>query len=301
MTNNNNNNNQDYYTRLSLPPVPINTKPKYPKYQESESEKQLRDIITEIDCNDLQNRLKCAMDKIVLSWTEKHDILIDTLDKLERSKNKLEHRLHIQSQSYERTLRESQLYKTRYENLQQQRTSNNSNNNQNNNGYNTNSGRRSVLLSSNTSCISGKSYLSSSSARSSSCSSSMRTYSFSMIDEVIDPVLFDGQLLSDSDNEDHNEFDLCSVLSESCTRPNSPDITPVMSPLSLKSPSVDNEISRSLNVSQVTITKQSTIGQVLTFACGDGFWNTIARGKNNKVEVDTIIRYITLLAIVAIC
>lgn len=115
---------------------------------------------------------------------------------------------------------------------------------------------------------------------------------------MIDPVLLDGQLLLSSDNDDTNndEFDLYSVLSESdsCTLPNSPDVTPLMSPLSLTSPRADKEMppSRKINpnASEVTITKQSTMDQVLTFACGDGFWNTIARGKNNKVEVDTLVR-----------
>lgn len=31
----------------------------------------------------------------------------------------------------------------------------------------------------------------------------------------------------------------------------------------------------------------------LTFACGDGFWDTIARGKNKKDEVDTLIRLVS--------
>jgi hypothetical protein len=285
-------NNEDYYMQLSLPPVPlrpINIKQKYSKYQGSESEKQLRAIISEIDCDDLQDRLKCAMDKIVLDWAERHDVLIDALDELERSRNKLEHRLHIQAQSYEKTLRESQLYKSRYETLWQQRTSSNYVNNNQSSQYNNR--RRSILLSSNISCISSKSCLSTSSTRSSS--SSMQTSSFSMVDEMIDPILFDGRLQFDNDSEycnnNNNEFDLYSVLSESdfCTLSNSPDITPVMSPLSSTSLSMNNEKIEP-STSQVTITKQSTL-PALIFACGDGFWNTIAQGK--KSEVDTLIRY----------
>ncbi|RCI03310.1 hypothetical protein CU098_000301, partial [Rhizopus stolonifer] len=46
------------------------------------------------------------------------------------------------------------------------------------------------------------------------------------------------------------------------------------------------------NDSQATITKAAVpiaSEDVLVFACGDGFWNTIARGKANKPEVITLV------------
>lgn len=281
--------NEDYYQKLSLPPVPPSPMSiKSPtrltfsrKYQENEHEKQLRDMINQVDCDDLQKRLKLAMDKIVTCWTDKHDSLIDALDQLGRSKKKLEHRLSIQSQNYERSLKETQLYRSRLEQIQQQKMI-----------YND---RRRSILSSNASCISSKSFASSSSARSSSsCSSSFRQ-SFSLVDEIIDPILFGSQLLVDSDNDEdininnnnnnNNEFDLYSALSEpdSCTLPISPNITPVPSPLSLKSPSSDSNNSAAL-------LNPETPDAILTFACGDGFWNTIAKGKSDKTGVDSLVR-----------
>jgi hypothetical protein len=273
--------NEEYYQRLSLPPVPPLPSPlsiKSPtrlvfhrKYQETEHEKQLKEIISQVDCDTLQQRLKLAVDKIVTCWTDKHDAMIDALDQLEKARKKTEHRLNVQSQNYERSLRETQLYKSRLEQQQQQKAIYNS--------------RRRSILSSNASCISSKSFVSSSSARSSSsCSSSIRQ-SFSLVDEIIDPVLFDSHLLVDSDNDEdininnNNEFELYSALSDpDPSTPLSPTITPVPSPLSLKSPSNDSNKN-----------PETPPDDILTFACGDGFWNTIARGKADKAGVDALV------------
>lgn len=273
--------NEEYYQRLSLPPVPPLPSPlsiKSPtrlvfhrKYQETEHEKQLKEIISQVDCDTLQQRLKLAVDKIVTCWTDKHGAMIDALDQLEKARKKTEHRLNVQSQNYERSLRETQLYKSRLEQQQQQKAIYNS--------------RRRSILSSNASCISSKSFVSSSSARSSSsCSSSIRQ-SFSLVDEIIDPVLFDSHLLVDSDNDEdininnNNEFELYSALSDpDPSTPLSPTITPVPSPLSLKSPSNDSNKN-----------PETPPDDILTFACGDGFWNTIARGKADKAGVDALV------------
>ncbi|KAG2201777.1 hypothetical protein INT47_002037 [Mucor saturninus] len=246
---------QDYYRKLSLPPVP----PKSviaQKYQQQELEDELCALIDQIDCKSLQERLQTAMDKLVLFWTDKHDRLLDSLETLEQSKKQLEHRLSIQTQHMDKSNREAQTYKARYENYAQQQRA---------------STRRS-------SCKSGKSCVtSSSSARSSSCSSSYVIRS-PLVDESTEPQFYDA--LSD------NEFDLDSVLSDpdSCTLPNSPYMTPLMSPLSIKSSTEDNNesIPSPAPVKEVE-------NPVLKYACGDGFWNTIARGKTNKAEVDTLI------------
>lgn len=283
--------NEEYYQKLSLPPVPPLPSPSsiksptrlvfHRKYQESAHEKQLRDIISQVDCDDLQQKLKLAMDKIVTCWTDKHDAMIDALDQLEKARKKMEHRLSVQSQNYERSLKETQLYKARFEQLQQQKAIYNS--------------RRRSILSSSASCISSKSFVSSSSARSSSsCSSSIRQ-SFSLVDEVIDPILFDSHLLVDSDNDEdininnNNDFELYSALSEpdSSTLPLSPTITPVPSPLSLKSPS--NDSNNSAAIAPAAKHPETPPADILTFACGDGFWNTIARGKADKAGVDALV------------
>lgn len=249
---------QDYYRKLSLPPVP----PKSvlaQKYQQQELEEQLCTLMDEIDCKQLQERLQSAMDKLVLFWTDKHDHLVASLERLEQSKKQLEHRLSIQTQHLDKSNREAQTYKARYENYAQQQQA---------------STRR-------LSCKSGKSFVTtSSSARSSSsCSSSF----MKSIDQNTEPQFYDA--LSD------NEFDLDSVLSDpdSCTLPNSPFMTPLMSPLSTKSSTEDNNESISVVVEEKPFLK---------YACGDGFWNTIAKGKTNKAEVDTLIRYTIFFSLI---
>lgn len=272
--------NEDYYLKLSLPSIPpypnsMNTKPyNLQKYQESETEQHLRDIISHISNRSNREKLKDGFNKVILAWTEKHDALIQAVEDLEKTKKRLQYRLNIQSQYFERSLKETQQYKNLYENCcltMKQHQRSNSNNSSNNR-------RRSLLISSNSSCLSGKSFMSSSSARSSSCASSIRN-SLSYVDEIMDPILFDHQLLVDSDNEDTgNEFDIYSVFSESelCALPISPNMTPpVMSPLSIKSTSHDSS-------------EHSSEG--LVFDGNETFWNTIANSKSNKSEVDTLIR-----------
>lgn len=246
---------QDYYQKLSLPPVPPRSVIAQ-KYKKQELEDQICTLIDEIDCKSLQERLKTAMDKLVLFWGNKHDSLLDSLENLEQSKKQLEHRLSTQTQHMDKSNREAQTYKARYENYSQQQ-------------------RASTKRSS---CKSGNSCVTSSSARSSSCSSSFIRSTF--VDESTEPQFYDA--LSD------NEFDLYSVISDpdSCTQPNSPYMTLLMSPLSIKFPIEDNE-----SVPSPTPVVEEK--PVLKYACGDGFWNTIARGKTNKSEVDSLIRYLT--------
>lgn len=303
----------DYYQQLSLPPIPPFT-PTSPrcrnKFKELKSEREFQVLIDEIDCTDIQEKLKKAMDNIVQSWSDKHDRLINDLNTLENSRKKLETKLTTQTQQYERSVREAQFYKLRYENFMHQV--------QQQQPRKINQRRSSTaLVSSSASCLSGKSF--SSSARSSSCASSIRTSTLSLVDELIDPALFYDQhiMLNDSDDEGNGELDLYSMMSnsESFTLPNSPIITPIMSPLSIKPPSSveDNEITivsndtstssntknnnvKNTNHNSTTLTarqeealKDTTI---LQFACGEGFWNTIALGKLNKAEVETLVRYV---------
>lgn len=222
-------NNEDYYLNLSLPPVPP---------VQSETETTLFALLDQLSPTDERDQLKALLQKIITSYTKKHESLRHALEDVQESKKQLQSRLTAQSQQFNRSLKETEHYKNLYESIKYSR-------------------RRSTLVSSNASCLSGRSYTSSS-ARSSS-SSSMR---YSLVDEVIDPVLFDRHLYIDSDTEDH-QIDLYSVLSESEDVPPPPDI-----------PLEEDEKSEEL----------------LTFACGDGFWNTIANGKLNKPEVDTLIR-----------
>lgn len=309
----------DYYQQLSLPPIPpcTPTSPRcHNRFKGHTTEREFQVIVDQIDCTDIQEKLKKAMDNIVQSWSDRHDKLINDLNTLENSKKKLENKLMSQTQLYERSVREAQFYKLRYENFMQQPP------------RKINQRRSSTaLVSSNASCLSGKSF--SSSARSSSCASSIRTSTLSLVDELVDPALFYDQhvMLNDSDDEGNGELDLYSIMSnsESFTLPNSPIITPIMSPLSMKPPlSVeDNEIAVTLNdASNNTNSSKSNNSNsnsnnsnkseiksaspfstlsarqeealkdttMLQFACGEGFWNTIAHGKLNKAEVETLVR-----------
>lgn len=293
---------QDYYQGLSLPPLPPSTptsptSPMYCRYsfKEQEAEKEFRSIIDEIDCHEIQDKLKNAMDKIISSWTDRHDRLLTDFDILDKSKKKLENKYNLQTQHYEKSMREVQFYKMRYEQFMHQQHKSHTNQRRSNTSA--------MLVSSNASCLSGKSYVTTSSTRSSCSSSSIRN-SMSLVDEMIDPTLFYDHhlLLNDSDDDEDSEINLFAIMSksDSFTLPNSPNMTPILSPLSLKSPiAQDNESMTLLNepspsdvIINTTTTQQNSQTDVLQFACGDGFWNTIALGKLNKAEVDNLIRYI---------
>ncbi|KAG1637594.1 hypothetical protein G6F44_009241 [Rhizopus delemar] len=186
----------EHFGQLSLPPIP-RSKHRYQKYQKTASHKEIYDAITEVECINLQNRLKTAMDKIVLDWTERHDHLVDALDKLESSKHKIEHQYHVQSQRYEKALREVHLYRTRYNNTLQRRFSQTSSN---------------------------ASYYSERGLNNSSVLSEQSSFSSPILftDERIDPALYHQNLLSD---EEH-EFDLSSLLSDPVTTPDTISLSP---------------------------------------------------------------------------
>lgn len=247
-------NNEEYYLNLSLPPTP-KPPPTQQSPDDSGAEQSLFALIDQLGNKDEQEKLKAAAHKLIVSYTEKNQSLRHALEDIQESKKQLQCRLNTQSQQFDRSLRETQHYKSLYEALKASR-------------------RRSTVVSSSASCLSGKSFTSCSTR--SSTSSSMR---YSLIDEVIDPVLIDRQLVIDSDTEDHSTIDLYSVLSESesSTLPVSPTITPAMSPIP------ENNVKNQDSFS-------TPPEQVLTFACGDGFWNTIANGKQNKPEVDMLVR-----------
>lgn len=64
----------------------------------------------------------------------------------------------------------------------------------------------------------------------------------------------------------------------------------------------ENDQQRDTKKQDTTSTKSATTAtktrtMELIYACGDGFWDTIARGKNKKNEVDTLIRYVYIASI----
>ncbi|KAG1453077.1 hypothetical protein G6F56_007661 [Rhizopus delemar] len=258
------------YQCMPLPPVPRTN-----KFQSLASHSEMYLIITEVECSSLQERLKTAMDKIVLDWTERHDSFVDAIDKLECSKHSIEHQNYIQSQRYEKSLKEVQLYRARYNHILHQRMS-----------------QTSTKSYSNFSILSEPSSLMSS----------------PLIEENMSSALF-----FRSDDEDECAFDLSSVISNPTSTISSAPLSP-LSPLSPSSPSsplsplIYSKMDLLLHSAikseceeyehkeferKETENKESE-QEILKFACSDGFWNAIALGKSNKTEIDVLVRYVFL-------
>ncbi|KAI8991459.1 ankyrin repeat-containing domain protein [Mycotypha africana] len=336
----NTNNTEDHYRALSLPAPPTTSKrtftdkgnrpsfTRFRKYEETKHEQQLRNIITEVDCTELQNRLKIAMDKIILSWSERHDALIDALDRLEQSKQSLQYRLSAQSHSYERCLKQCQYFKTRYEALlanQQQRhhfhraSESSLFSNISSSTYSGSISRRSLLMSSNASCLSGKSGYSTSSSSSSgrsSCASSIRTSTISFSDDFVEPLASivdsSSNIIDDSSGDPNqtDDIDIFTVLSETedLNLALSPDSTnSLLSPVALATSNIMNSTTNMNNNesqhdggilhrehSMLSQQQQNLLGddnsrQILKFGCTDGFWIAISNGYGNKKEVANMV------------
>lgn len=75
--------------------------------------------------------------------------------------------------------------------------------------------------------------------------------------------------------------------SSTATRPSSPSNCTPEGNTTDDDPGVS---SCTLVPSSATANSSTTRTQELTFACGEGFWDSIARGKNRKDEVDTLVR-----------
>lgn len=164
---------QEYYKNLSLPPIP-NNEHKFQKYQNTELHVELQNLIAEIECVHLQERIKRIIDRITQDYIEKHNSLIDTLKDLESSNIKLEHQYQTQSLHYQKALKEIELYRSRCNRL--------------------------IRCSSLENSIAANL----SSVRSLGCSSTPT----SPIDDFLDPTSSKENLFSDNDDE----FDISSIL-----------------------------------------------------------------------------------------
>ncbi|KAG1055242.1 hypothetical protein G6F43_002783 [Rhizopus delemar] len=164
---------QEYYKNLSLPPIP-NNEHKFQRYQNTELQVELHNVIAEIECVNLQERIKKITDRVIQDYMEKHNSLIDTLKDLESSNIKLEHQYQTQSLHYQKALKEIDLYRSRCNRL--------------------------IRCSSLECSIPANP----SSARSLGCSSTPT----SPIDDFLDPTPSKENLFSDNDDE----FDISSIL-----------------------------------------------------------------------------------------
>ena len=292
---------EDYYQELSLPPVPSSSKDGreyFPHYKESELESDLRGLIRKVNCVDLQNRLQIAANRLIIDWEDRHNTLIDILNELEQHKAHLEQRLHV---------RENQMF-----HRHQQRSA------QSGQVLHPFQRRRSSITQSSTASL-----LSSSSGRSSSCASSVYT-TFSVAEGLNQPNTSFLSSTSTStstassfsvvDPIEHHELNqdldiYASIISDdlpsytnrhsniSSSSNNSNYASKSVTASQLSQPLVEQNINDAghpdiASSSDTQLYSPPTIEhseQALTFACGDGFWNTIAKGKSNKTEVDTLV------------
>ncbi|KAI8876736.1 ankyrin [Backusella circina FSU 941] len=229
---------QEYYKNLSLPPIPHKHRENIskPRNTQTDYEAEIRTYITLLDNDELQHKLKNTFDKLIMSWSAKHDSLIDTLIGLEQSNKTLKHRLSSQTAQCKKSQKDAAGYKARYEQLMFQRRSSNSSQID----YNR---RKTSLISSNVSCLSGTSYTTATNSSASIRSSSSSYTQLSQLTDMVDYTA--GSSLSSSA--------AASTIFQD-----------------------DQEIS-------------DNDATILKFGCGDGFWNTIAKSKNNKKEVEELI------------
>ncbi|KAI8375473.1 ankyrin repeat-containing domain protein [Blakeslea trispora] len=282
---------EDYYQELSLPPVPHT-----PKDKKNRLELDIQSLIAQVNCTDLQSRLQTSIDKLVTDWTDRYNTLINILNELEQQKAQLEQRLHMH-------LRENQVcHKYQQRSLQGlgqalypfQRRSSSATHSSNASLLSSSSGRSSSCSSSIYTSLSvpeeansemsvhpNLSLLSSASTSSSTASSiiehhelnqDMDTYASILSDDMSSSVNRHSSISSSSNNSlDTDKAVITTALSQVFIQP----IEDTPSPDSPKQ-----------YYSLPTIEYSE---KILTFACGDGFWNTIAKGRSNKAEVDTLV------------
>ncbi|KAI8384317.1 uncharacterized protein BYT42DRAFT_256760 [Radiomyces spectabilis] len=251
------------YQSCALPPLP--------HYKSSVLDAPLIDafqsIVQEIISGDLQQRLQKAMDAILESWSARHDSLIDQLNLQVEVQRTLQSTIETQALRYQKAVRETYFYQTKYEQAANAYARMKRRQNDRRNSYN-----------SYESCVSSLSSYSTMGARS-------RIYS-----------------------EDDDDSDRCTPYPSSLASPtlSLPPISPLLplpsspswldqvTPLRPDSPTLMPNFPAESNEDELpdqgTPPEQEENGS-LQFACGDGFWDTIARGKGEKEEVDRLIRY----------
>ncbi|ORE02154.1 hypothetical protein BCV72DRAFT_57530 [Rhizopus microsporus var. microsporus] len=288
---------EEYYQSFPLPPLPASTQ-RYQKYQKTKIHYDLEQTITEVEVIAIQEKLKTAMDKIVQDWAERHDSLVDALNASERMKRGLVEKYNNQLQRYQRTVKEMHFYKTSYDQLLL---------------------RRHSLLSSSCSYRPGRSL------KKDYCSLPRLTSPFSTslapVNEVVEAALSRDQLkdkeidLMDFDSDLSDIINHSSTISECDGSLQSQDdkhteSSRIKEYSKEKDAMTENNEENSENEKEIASrnnennndnnnnnTNNNNINnntrsldpieetKVLKFACGDGFWNTIANGKANKEEV----------------
>ncbi|CEJ05025.1 hypothetical protein RMCBS344292_18973 [Rhizopus microsporus] len=287
----------EYYQSFPLPPLPTSTQ-RYQKYQKTKMHYELEQTITEVEVIAIQEKLKTAMDKIVQDWTERHDSLVDALNASERMKKDLVEKYNNQLQKYQKTVKEIHFYRTSYDQLLL---------------------RQHSLLRSSCSSGSGRSL------KKGYCSPPRSASPFSTaltpVNEVVEEALSQDQL---KDKEIHSmnfDSDLPDIINHSSTISECDDSLQSQDDKHTESSRIkkytkekdamtrnneensekeidsrnnenntDSDNNNNNNTRSLDPVEET---KVLKFACGDGFWNTIANGKANKEEVvQTVMNYL---------
>lgn len=291
---------EEYYQSSPLPPLPASAQ-RYQKYQKTKVYYDFEQIITEVEVIAIQEKLKTAMDKIVQDWTERHDSLVDALNASERMKRDLVEKYNNQLQRYQKTVKEMHFYRASYDQLLL---------------------RRHSLLSSSCSSRSGRSLKKG--YCSPPRFTSPFSIDLSPVNEVIEAALSrdqskdkeiesmdfgsdlsdiinhssaisecDGSLQSHDDKHTERsrikeyikEKDAMTENKEENSE-NEKEIDSRNNENSNDNNNNNNNTNNNINMNNNTrLLDPVEETKVLKFACGDGFWNTIANGKANKEEV----------------
>ncbi|KAI7870118.1 ankyrin repeat-containing domain protein, partial [Spinellus fusiger] len=254
---------ESYYKTRELPPLPKsplrNTKP-----QSSVAMLHLQPlihIVETLNCTDMKTQLDTAIGALAMSWTEEHTKLMDTLYASEQEQAKLKQIIRQHHDHYEKAVRETRFYKNKYEKM---------------------ADRYMCYRVAVDPSFDMKRY----------SSSLDTTTSTSSQDPKDSQVLRDHSLFNSNTSlpslcnshtckmvcvEDSDEpVDLLSILSKSEIH------TSELQQIKFKT--------TTSSTSSLTPPKpQPKPKSVLRYACGEGFWDTIAHSSHSKTEVDTLI------------
>ncbi|KAI8145061.1 ankyrin repeat-containing domain protein [Fennellomyces sp. T-0311] len=229
-------------------------------------------ISSDVGCTSVQQRLKNAVESYATNWNTQYSALADSYDKLQMIRMDLEHELVIQQAHYDKAVREMKFYKYKYQHVRQKRQEINSPSSDVWE-YDRKGHKPRRHLQHDTS------------------------YPYSLDDDSAPLTDADEQIdlmaiLSVTDDEAHFTGGPRNLSVEKIGAQAPPPSHPPPPPPLTSAPSDSAQESRrssSLDPSNEPDLSTHTRNMPLSFACGDGFWDTIARGKNNKVEVDTLI------------
>ncbi|CAO3600048.1 unnamed protein product [Absidia cylindrospora] len=287
-------------------------------------------ILQEINNPSLQQKIQQAMNKIITPWTQRQDDLIHTLNQVEQSYAALQQNNQAHLTMYLKAIRDLQFYKAKYESIDCNQYSQNLKRwhpfgTDNSSGNKSNSNATTVCTSplptkfqfdprsnlnidtsSNISVTSSTDYsqYTKSSTPIDDYSSLSSSKSIFPTTSSLQPFTNDNyhQHSNHTSDENYNDkTDPIFSIDQNYPIPFPPQKPPPSNDLPLPplpvsaSPSTNQEKGvtceqGSFETPPHRVCKKASTIEELKFACGDGFWNTIAKGKSNKAEVDLLVK-----------